>query len=118
MMFLVVWCISFVIGLSLSSLAGIDAIWSSLTAGSIVLITFEITRRFKVADPHDVSKMGTAWLSHQLRLLVWRMLLTLVLAALAFRMAYPSWGVPFWISVAGYYQVGLLLHLREIRRRP
>lgn len=118
MMPLVVWCMTIAIGVSLSALAGLDGIVSSLTAAGIVLITFEITRRFKVADLHDVSKMGTAWLTQQLRMLVWRMLLTMVLSAMVFRIAYPDWGVPFWLSIAGYYQVGLLLHLREIRRRP
>jgi hypothetical protein len=118
MMPIIVWGLAIAIGMSLSSLAGIAALWSSAVAASIVLGTFAITRLFKVADHHDVSKMHTAWLTQELRKLVWRMLLTLTLAGIAFKMAYPVWGVPFWISVAVFYQIGLLLHLREIRRRP
>jgi hypothetical protein len=117
MMPIVVWCIAIAIGVSLSAIAGSSGVWSSLAAASIILISFEITRRFKVAASPDVSKMSTAWLTHQLRVMIWRMLLALGLAAVAFKVMYPVWGAPFWISVAGYYQVGLLLHLRDIRQR-
>lgn len=117
MMPIVVWCIAIAIGVSLSTLAGYTGVWSSLAAAGLVLISFEITQRFKVAACQDVSKMSTAWLTHQLRVMMWRMLLTLGSAAVVFKLAYPAWGAAFWISVAGYYQVGLLLHLREIRRR-
>ncbi|HMO35780.1 MAG TPA: hypothetical protein PKA06_07045 [Gemmatales bacterium] len=112
---LLLWAMATAIGMSLSGWAGMQAVWSSAAASSVIGISFSITRFFKVADPCDVSKMGTAWLAQQLRMLVWRMLLTLVLAGLVYRLAYPAWGVPFWLNLAAYYQLGLWLHLREIR---
>lgn len=111
-----VWLFTIGVGVTLSGCLGsVNDALSSLAAGLIVLITFQITRFFKVASGHSVSKMCTAWLSQQLRLMAWRMLLTLVLAALAFRLTYPDWGVAFWLSLAACYQAGLLLHVREIR---
>lgn len=113
---ILVWLFTIGIGVTLSGCLGsVNDAFSSLAAGLIVLMTFQITRFFKVARGHNVSKMGTAWLSQQLRLMAWRMLLTLVLAALAFRLAYPAWGLTFWLSLTACYQAGLLLHVREIR---
>lgn len=116
MITILVWLVTIGVGVTLSGCLGsVNDAFSSLAAGLIVLITFQITRFFKVASGQNVSKMGTAWLSQQLRLMAWRMLLTLVLAALAFRLTYPAWGVAFWLSLAACYQAGLLLHVREIR---
>lgn len=116
MISLLVWLMAAGIGFILCwFLAGFDGAWSSLVAAAIVFTTFQITRLFKVAGSHAVSKMGTAWLTQELRRMVWRVALTLILAGLAFKLAWPVWGVAFWISIAVYYQVGLVLHLREIR---
>ena len=116
-MHLIVWMIAPSIGfvITYALIGWVDAI-SSLAAAGIVLVTFQITHLFKVAGQGHVSKMGTAWLTQELRRLAWRMLLTLVLAGVAFKLAYPDWGIAFWLSVAIYYQVGLVLHLREIRQ--
>lgn len=115
-MTLLVWLSAGSLGVLLCYvLASLADAWSSLAALAIVLITFQITRLFKVAGQRHVSKMGTAWLTQELRRMAWRMLLTLVLAGIAFKLAWPTWGVAFWLSVAIYYQIGLVLHLRDIR---
>jgi hypothetical protein len=119
MMPLLLWAVALLVGtLCCYCLGSVTDVVSCVAAASIVWISFLITNRFKVATTGTVSKMGTAWLSREVRRMAWRMLLTLALAALAFRLLYPSWGVAFWLSVAGYYQVSLFLHLRNIRRRP
>jgi hypothetical protein len=116
---LMAWVVALSVGiLCCFCLGSVNDVWSCLAAASIVWISFLITTRFKVAGRHTVSKMGTAWLSQEVRRMVWRMLLTLTLAALAFRLMYPTWGMAFWLCVAGFYQVSLFLHLRDIRRRP
>lgn len=112
-----VWSLAIALGVTLCGLLGKrDDLVSSMAAAGIILVTFWITPLFKVARCRRVSKMGTDWLTHELRQMVWRMLLTLLFAALVFRLMYPNWGVAYWLCVAGYYQVGLLLHLRNIRR--
>lgn len=112
-----VWILAVACGATLcGTLGSLADLLSSFVAAGVVVLTFLITARIKVASRLNVSKMGTAWLTQELRQMVWRMLLTLVLAALVFRLMYPVWGIAFWLSVAAYYQVGLLLHLREIRR--
>ena len=119
MMPLVAWGAALGIGLLCClCLGSVNDLWSCLAAASIVWMSFLITTKFKVAGRQTVSKMGTAWLSQEVRRMVWRMLLTLTLAALAFRLMYPTWGIAFWLCVAGFYQVSLFLHLRDIRRRP
>jgi hypothetical protein len=116
MMQLVVWLIAVSLGFSITyALATWTDACSSVVAGGIVLASFLISRFFKVAGRHTVSKMGTAWLTQELRQMAWRVALSLILAGLAFKLAYPAWGVAFWLSVAIYYQVGLVLHLRDIR---
>lgn len=113
----IVWLIALSFGFVVTyALAGLDHAISTLVAGAIVIFSFLFTRFFKVAGRHGVSKMGTAWLAQELRRMTLRVLLTLVLAGFAFKLTYPDWGVAFWLSVAIYYQVGLLLHLRDIRK--
>jgi len=116
MMHLIVWLIALSLGFSITyALATWTDACSTLAAGGIVLASFLISRFFKVAGRHAVSKMGTAWLTQELRQMAWRVALSLILAGLAYKLAYPEWGVAFWLSVAIYYQVGLALHLRDIR---
>ena len=117
MMILVVWLAAGSLGFALCyGLTGLTDAWSSLAALGIVVISFQITRLFKVAGRHTVSKMGTAWLTQELRQMAWRVALSFILAGLAFKLAYPEWGVAFWLSLAIYYQVGLVLRLRDIRQ--
>ena len=118
MMYLVVWFIALSLGFFITyAIANWTDACSTLVAGGIVVASFLITRLFKVAGRHTVSKMGTAWLTQELRQMAWRMALSLILAGLAFKLAYPDWGVAYWLSVAIYYQIGLLLHLRDIRHK-
>lgn len=114
---LLAWLLTILTGTMLClCLGSVTDVWSCLTAASVVWMSFQITTHFKVAGRSTVSKMSTAWLTQEVRRMIWRMLLTLTLAALAFRFMYPTWGMAYWLCVAGFYQVGLLLHLRDIRR--
>ncbi|HQR06066.1 MAG TPA: hypothetical protein PLN21_04545 [Gemmatales bacterium] len=116
MMQLIVWLIALSLGFSITyALTTWTDACSSLAAGGIVLGSFLISRFFKVAGRHTVSKMGTAWLTQELRQMGWRVALSLILAGLAYKLAYPEWGVAFWLCIAIYYQVGLMLHLRDIQ---
>ena len=117
-MHLIVWMIAASIGfvITYALTDWVNAI-STLAGVGIVFVTFQITQLFKVAGRGHVSKMGTDWLTQELRRMVWRVLLTLVLAGITFKLTWPEWGMAFWLSVAAYYQVGLALHLREIRQR-
>jgi len=118
MIHVIVWAIALSLGFVITyALTGYEDALSLLVAGGIVIAAFLFSRLFKVAGRHGVSKMGTAWLTQELRQMVWRMVMTLVLAGLAFKLAWPQWGVAFWLSVAIYYQIGLILHLRDIRRQ-
>lgn len=118
MIHLIAWLIALSLGFIVTyALTGYDDAMSSMAAGIIVISSFLFSRFFKVAGRHAVSKMGTAWLTQELRQMAWRVALTLAVAGVAFKLAWPSWGVAFWLSVANYYQVGLILHLRDIRQR-
>lgn len=117
MMHFVVWLIALSSGFFITyAVCGWNDACSVLVAGGIVIISFLISRFFKVAGRHPVSKMGTAWLTQELRQMAWRVALTLILGGLAFKLTWPLWGVAFWLSVAIYYQVGLVMHLRDIRK--
>jgi len=106
MMHFVVWLIALSSGFFITyAVCGWNDACSVLVAGGIVIISFLISRFFKVAGRHPVSKMGTAWLTQELRQMAWRVALTLILAGLAFKLTWPLWGVAFWLSVAIYYQV-------------
>jgi hypothetical protein len=118
MMYSIVWLIALSSGFFITyAVSTWSDACSTLAAGGIVIISFLISRFFKVAGRHPVSKMGTAWLTQELRQMAWRVAMTLILAGLAFKLAWPLWGVAFWLSVAIYYQVGLALHLRDIRHK-
>ena len=116
MMHFIVWLIALSSGFFITyAVRSWNDACSVLVAGGIVILSFLISRFFKVAGRHTVSKMGTAWLTQELRQMAWRVALTLILAGLAFKLNWPLWGVAFWLSVAIYYQVGLVMHLRDIR---
>lgn len=115
---LIVWLIALSLGFIITyAISTWTDACSSLAAGVIVLISFQISRFFKVAGRLAVSKMGTAWLTQELRQMAWRTVISLFLAGLAFKLASQQWGIAFWLSFAIYYQVGLILHLRELRNR-
>ncbi len=117
MMHIVVWLIALSSGFFITyGVSSWNDACSTLAAGVIVIISFLISRFFKVAGRHTVSKMGTAWLTQELRQMAWRVALTLILAGLAFKLTWPLWGVAFWLSVAIYYQVGLVMQLRDFRK--
>jgi hypothetical protein len=118
MMHFAVWLIALSLGFSITYvLTSWNDACSTLAAGSIVVVSFLISHFFKVAGRHTVSKMGTAWLTQELRQMAWRVAITLILAGLVFKLTWPQWGVAYWLSVAIFYQVGLVLHLRDIRQR-
>lgn len=116
MMHLFVWLVVVSLGFVITyAVASFNDACSTLVAAAAIISSFLITRLFKVAGRHTVSKMGTAWMTQELRRMAWRVTISLFLAGLAFKLAWPQWGVAFWLSFAIYYQTGLILHLREIR---
>jgi hypothetical protein len=118
MMHLFVWLLALSSGFFITyAVSSWNDACSVLAAGVIVIVSFLISRFFKVAGRHTVSKMGTAWLTQELRQMAWRVALTLILAGLAFKLTWPLWGVAYWLGVAAYYQVGLVMHLRDIRKQ-
>lgn len=115
---IIVWVLAVSLGYAVTyATAGNVHAISSIVAALIVICSFQISQFFKVAGSVAVSKMGTAWLTQELRRMAWRVAMTLVMAGVAFKLAWPQWGVAFWLCVAVYYQVGLVLHLRDIRRQ-
>ncbi len=118
MNYVLIWSIvvSFGFAITYATVGWMEACGTLVSAAAIIS-SFLITRLFKVAGRHTVSKMGTAWMTQELRRMAWRVMISLFLAGLAFKLAWPQWGVAFWLSFSIYYQVGLILHLRHIRSK-
>lgn len=118
MMQIVVWLVAVSLGFVITyAVAGWMEACGTLVSAAAIVSSFLITRLFKVAGRHTVSKMGTAWMTQELRRMAWRVVISLFLAGLAFKLAWPQWGIAFWLSFTIYYQVGLILHLRDIRSK-
>jgi hypothetical protein len=118
MNYFIIWFIVVSLGFVITyAVAGWMEACGTLIAAAAIILSFLITRLFKVAGRHTVSKMGTAWMTQELRRMAWRVMISLFLAGLAFKLAWPQWGIAFWLNFAIYYQVGLILHLRDIRTK-
>lgn len=69
-----------------------------------------------VARDSRVSKMSTDQASRYLRLTVRRMLAILLSALVLFLCAREFLGLAYWLSIVGYYQVGIALTIRDVWR--
>lgn len=92
-------------------------VWGLVMAWVIVAGIWQITRLYFVAGRRRVAKMSTARTTQHLTLMVRRMVLTLVSAGVIYLTVRPRWGVTYWLGIAGFYQVGLGLMIRDVFRQ-
>jgi hypothetical protein len=117
MLHVLVWLLALLVGLIPTYvLTDEHEIWGLVTAWALVVGIWQITRLYFVAGARRVAKMSTARTTQHLHLMVRRMLLTLVGAGVIYLMVRPRWGMAYWLGIAGFYQVGLGLMIRDLVR--
>jgi hypothetical protein len=89
---------------------------STFAAWCLVCGIWQVFGHRFVASDQSVSKMSTDQATQYLRLTVRRILLTIALALVIFLLAREYWGLVYWLSIAGYYQIGIALTIREAWR--
>jgi hypothetical protein len=112
---IVLWCLALLVGLAPTYfLADEHEIWGMVTAWGIVVGIWQISRWQFVAGRASISKMSTARTTQPLLLMVRRMVFTLALAGVVYVMVRPRWGMAYWLGIAGFYQVGVGLMIRDL----
>ncbi len=111
---LIIWPVALILGLLLTyTFSDVVHLWSIAVAWLVVCGIWQISSLRFVARASLRSKMSNAWITQYLRLSVRRLLMTLVVSLVIFLSRRNEWGLPYWLSVAAYYQVGLFLTVRE-----